>query len=37
MQAHVRLRLLDHMQQLHMLRDDLSEVCHFLQQLGKQL
>jgi hypothetical protein len=25
------------MQQLHMLRDDLSEVCHFLQQLGKQL
>lgn len=35
--AHVRLRLLDHMQELHMLCDDLPEVCHLLEHLGEQL
>lgn len=37
MEAHVCLGFLDDLQELHVLRDDLPEVRHFLQQLCKQL
>lgn len=37
MKAHVRLCLLYYLQQLHVLCHNLSEVCHFLEQLSKEL
>ena len=36
-ETHVRLRFLYYLQQLHVFCHNLSEVCHFLEQLGKEL
>lgn len=37
MQAHVHLRLVQQLDEVHVVGDDLPQVGHFLEQLGKQL
>lgn len=37
MQAHVHLRLLQQLDEVHVVSDDLTQVSHFLEQLGEQL
>lgn len=37
MQAHVHLRLVQQLDEVHVVGDDLPQVGHFLEQLGEQL